>query len=93
MEKFGSNYTPDEGEFAIRSGNSMFGVDYPQFESIFPSTMDQVQALIHEPSMTEDDVSKVLFGNAAEVYGFDVDGLRPHVDRVGFDLGEVLALH
>ena len=93
VEKFGSNYTPDEGEFAIRSGNSMFGVDYPHFESIFPSTMDQVQALIHEPSMTEDDVSKVLFGNAAEVYGFDVDGLRPHVDRVGFDLGEVLALH
>ena len=93
VEKFGSNYTPDEGEFAIRSGNSMFGVDYPHFESIFPSTMDQVQALVHEPSMTEDDVSNVLFGNAAEVYGFDVDGLRPHVDRVGFDLGEVLALH
>jgi len=93
VEKFGSNYTPDEGEFAIRSGNSMFGVDYPHFESIFPSTMDQVQALAHEPSMTEGDVSKVLFGNAAEVYGFDMSGLQPHVDRVGFDLGEVLALH
>ncbi len=61
VEKMWINYTPDEGgNFAIRSGNSMFGVDYPHFESIFPSTMDQVQALIHEPSMTEDDVSKVL---------------------------------
>jgi predicted TIM-barrel fold metal-dependent hydrolase len=86
MEKFGSGYTPANEEFAIRSDNSMFGVDYPHFESIYPSTVDQVEALVNEPSMTEADVQNVLFNNAAELYGFDVDALQAHVDRVGFDL-------
>jgi predicted TIM-barrel fold metal-dependent hydrolase len=89
IEKFGSRYLPADGEFAIRAEHSMFGVDYPHFESIFPSTMDQVEALVHEPSMTGDDVEKVLFANAAKVYGFDLELLAPHVDRIGFDLATV----
>jgi hypothetical protein len=69
----------------------MFGVDYPHFESIFPSTVDQVQALVDEPSMTDDDLSNVLFGNAARLYGLDPAMLQPHVDRVGYDLVEMAA--
>jgi predicted TIM-barrel fold metal-dependent hydrolase len=89
IEKFGSGYTPEEGEFVIRAGNAMFGVDYPHFESIFPSTMEQVELLVREPSMSAHDCAQVLFGNAAELYGFDVAALQPHVDRVGFDLDAV----
>jgi predicted TIM-barrel fold metal-dependent hydrolase len=64
----------------------MFGVDYPHFESIYPSTKDQVAALLAEPAVTPADAEKILFGNAAAVYGFDPAALRPHVDRVGFTL-------
>jgi predicted TIM-barrel fold metal-dependent hydrolase len=72
--------------FHIGSANSMFGVDYPHFESIHPATMDQVRTLVGHPSVDEDDASRILFDNAAQCYGFDVDALAPHVARVGFDV-------
>ena len=43
-------------------------------------------ALLAEPAVTPADAEKILFGNAAAVYGFDPAALRPHVDRVGFTL-------
>ena len=67
----------------------MFGVDYPHFESIYPSTSEQLAALVDEPSVTEADARRVLFENAADVYRFDVDALQPHVERVGFELSDV----
>ena len=33
--------------------------------------------------MAETDVRKILGENAAELYGFDLDALRPHAERVG----------
>ena len=89
LDRFGSGYEPQAGEFAIRSENSMFGVDYPHFESIYPSTSEQLAALVDEPSVTEADARRVLFENAADVYRFDVDALQPHVERVGFELSDV----
>jgi predicted TIM-barrel fold metal-dependent hydrolase len=86
VEKLGSGYQPEADEFAIRSDRAMFGVDYPHFESIYPSTGDQLAALLEPSTVTEADARKVLFDNAAEVYGFDTDALQSHVDRVGFDL-------
>jgi predicted TIM-barrel fold metal-dependent hydrolase len=86
LDKLGSGYDPEPGEFAMRSDRAMFGVDYPHFESIYQSVGDQVAALHGQPSMTETDTRKVLFDNAAEVYGFDAAALAPHVDRVGFEL-------
>jgi len=68
----------------------MFGVDYPHFESIFPSTIDQVTALVREPTVTRADAERILFGNAAEVYRFDRAVLQPHIDRVGLGIGEML---
>jgi predicted TIM-barrel fold metal-dependent hydrolase len=86
IEKFGSGYTPEPGEFVISCQNSMFGVDYPHFESIYPATSEQVEALLAEPTVTDADVRDVLFNNAATVYGFDVTTLKPLIDRVGLDL-------
>jgi hypothetical protein len=68
----------------------MFGVDYPHFESIFPGTMDKVAALTRDPSVTELDARKILFDNAAQLYGFDRAVLQPHIDRVGFELEDLL---
>ena len=38
--------------FAIGCDNAMFGVDYPHFESVFPETEVQVDALVQHPSIT-----------------------------------------
>lgn len=91
VDKLGSDYEPQPGEFAVRSVNSMFGVDYPHFESIYPSTLEQVRALVQAPNLTMDDARKVLFDNAADLYGFDRQRLAPHVQRVGFDLDDLRA--
>ena len=86
IAKLGSGYEPADGEFAIRGDRTMIGVDYPHFESIFPATADRVGELLGEPAVTEADARGMLFDNAAAVYGFDRDALRPHIDRVGIDL-------
>jgi hypothetical protein len=41
--------------------------------------------------VTEDDVHKVLFENAAELYGFDLDLLGPDIERIGFETSDLLA--
>ena len=64
----------------------MFGVDYPHFESVFPETKVQVDALVQHPSITEEVSRKILYENAAGLYGFDLAGLASDVERVGFDL-------
>ena len=73
-------------EFAIGCDNAMFGVDYPHFESVYPETSVQVDALVSHPSITPEVARKILCGNAAAVYGFDLDRLQPDVERVGFDV-------
>jgi hypothetical protein len=77
--------------FHIGADNAMFGADYPHFESIVPNTMDKVADLAGDPSVTEADTRKILFDNAAKVYEFDLAVLQPHVDRVGFEVRDVLA--
>ena len=75
----------------IGSGAAMFGVDYPQFESIFERTMGEVATLVATPGVTDADARAILLENAAEVYGFDLAALQPHIDRVGFELTDVRA--
>ncbi len=60
--------------FAIGCNNAMFGVDYPHFESVFPETNAQVDALVQHPSISADVSRKILCRNTARVYGFDLAG-------------------
>jgi predicted TIM-barrel fold metal-dependent hydrolase len=76
--------------FHIGADAAMFGVDYPHFESFFPHTLDKVTVLAGHPSVTEEDSARILYGNAARLYGFDVDALQPHVERIGFELTSLL---
>ena len=76
----------DYEEFAIGCDNAMFGVDYPHFESIFPGTPDQVANLVGDPHISAAVARKVLCENAARVYRFDLDRLRPDIERIGFDV-------
>jgi predicted TIM-barrel fold metal-dependent hydrolase len=73
--------------FAIGCDNTMFGVDYPHFESVFPDTATQVQALVEHRSITEQVARNILCENAARVYGFDLERLALDIERVGFDIG------
>jgi predicted TIM-barrel fold metal-dependent hydrolase len=77
--------------FSIGADRAMFGVDYPHFETIFPGTSHEVAQLVDDPSVTEADARKILYGNAAEVYGFDLGALQPHIDRIGFTFDDVSA--
>jgi predicted TIM-barrel fold metal-dependent hydrolase len=73
--------------FHIGADATMFGLDYPHFESIVPATMERVNGLAAHPSVTDDDMRKILFDNACDLFGFDRAMLQPHVDRVGFEIG------
>jgi hypothetical protein len=64
----------------------MVGADYPHPETVFPVMFDEVRALTEHPSVSDADARKILYENAATLYGFDMDALQPHIDRVGFDL-------
>jgi predicted TIM-barrel fold metal-dependent hydrolase len=75
-------------DFCIGSDNAMFGVDYPHFESIFPSTSARVAELIGHSSITGAVARKILCENAARVYRFDLDRLHPDMERIGFDVEE-----
>jgi len=80
---------PEPAGFAIRSTNAMIGADYPHPETAFPGLLGEVRAFVGHPNVTEDDARRVLYGNAVEVYGLDLEALQPHIDRVGFDLDDI----
>jgi hypothetical protein len=70
----------------ITTANTMVGVDYPHPETALPWLRDTVRRFAALPNVTEADARKVIYGNAAEVYGIDLGRLQPHIDRVGFEL-------
>ena len=72
--------------FCIGSDSAMFGVDYPHFESVFPETNVRVDALVQHPAISADVARQILYGNAARLYGFDLDLLAPDMERVGFEV-------
>ena len=54
----------------------MFGSDYPHVEGTWPRTFDWVAATLG--GIPEAEQRKILGGNAARLYGFDLDLLEPH---------------
>ncbi|MET0490008.1 MAG: amidohydrolase family protein [Acidimicrobiales bacterium] len=90
VDDLGTKDVDETGGFRIHSGNAMFGVDYPHFESIFPDTMEHVATLVGNPHVTEDDARKILYENAAEVYAFDLAALQPTIDEWGFELDDLV---
>ena len=54
-----------------------------------PGMTAQVKILVDHPSVTEGDARKVLYENAAQVFGFDLASLEAHIGRVGFSLQDI----
>lgn len=65
----------------------LWGVDYPHREGSFPYSREALRASF--ASVDPVDVQKMVGGNAARVYGFDLDALRPVADRVGPTVAEI----
>ncbi|WP_036494086.1 amidohydrolase family protein [Nocardia sp. BMG111209] len=82
MDRMGSGYTPEDGEFVIGCDRAMVGIDYPHFETIYPNTDAQIAELTGQPTVTAADTRRLLFDNAVTVYGFDSAALQPVIDRV-----------
>jgi predicted TIM-barrel fold metal-dependent hydrolase len=66
---------------AIGVGNLMWGSDYPHPEGTWPRTREQMVDTFK--GLPEDEITAMLGGNAARVYGFDVEKLAPLAARIG----------
>ena len=66
----------------------MWGADYPHVEGTFPNSVLSLRLAL-EGVESEKFLRSVVGTNAASVYGFDADVLRPVTDRVGPTLEEL----
>lgn len=67
--------------YEIGVGNIMWGNDFPHPEGTWPHTRDWLRDAFHD--IPREETARILGGNAAEFYGFDVAALRPLADRIG----------
>jgi len=65
----------------------LWGTDYPHEEGTTPHSKQLIRWLFHEVS--EEDTRKILGGNIAGLYGFDLDALTPIAKRIGPVVAEV----
>ena len=82
--------TNPDGSFALGAERCMFGVDYPHFETLYPDVPQAIAGFVRDPRVTESHARQVLYENVAKVFGFDLDALRPDIERVGFTTEDVL---
>lgn len=65
----------------------MWGSDYPHKEASFPFTLEALRVAF--AGIPYGEVAALLGGNAAALYGFDVDALGPIADRIGPKVSDV----
>lgn len=65
----------------------MWGSDYPHREASSPYSKECIALAF--AGVPRDDVEKMLSRNAAALYGFDLDLLRPIADRIGPKVDDV----
>jgi predicted TIM-barrel fold metal-dependent hydrolase len=70
----------------VTTDNAMVGADYPHPETALPHLRENVRAFAALPGISEQGARKVIYGNAAEIYGIDLTRLQPHIERVGFEV-------
>jgi len=66
---------------AIGLDRFLWGSDYPHDEGTFPYTREHLRQLFH--ATPPDELRQMLGGNAARVYGFDLEALAPYAERAG----------
>jgi predicted TIM-barrel fold metal-dependent hydrolase len=73
--------------YAIGVDNLMWGSDYPHSEGTFPHTVEALRATFSETP--ESELRRILGGNAARFYGFDLEELAPIAERIGPRISDV----
>jgi len=65
----------------------MWGSDYPHVEGTMPFTREHLrQVLGHLPP---EQIQQIVGGNTAELYGFDMEALRPAAEQYGPTVAEI----
>jgi predicted TIM-barrel fold metal-dependent hydrolase len=84
-----SQPTPEDAAVALEIGRHrfMWGSDYPHDEGTGPYTREHLRQLFH--ATPETDLRRLLAGNAAELYGFDLGLLEPLAERFGPTVDEI----
>jgi predicted TIM-barrel fold metal-dependent hydrolase len=59
----------------------LWGNDYPHYEGCYPHSRENMRLAFSE--IDEREVRMMLGENAAALYGFDLDALRPSAERIG----------
>jgi hypothetical protein len=59
----------------------MWGSDYPHKESSHPFSLEAIKAAF--AGVPRDETALMLGGNAAALYGFDLDALAPLAAQIG----------
>jgi predicted TIM-barrel fold metal-dependent hydrolase len=60
---------------AIGMDQIMFEIDYPHGDSSWPDTLQRLKELIHEASLTDEEIYKLVRGNAIAGYGLHRFGI------------------
>ena len=76
-----------EARHLLGADRFMWGSDYPHDESTFPHTREGLRRAFAGTDPAE--LQRLLGGNAAALYGFDLATLRPIADRVGPTVAEL----
>jgi hypothetical protein len=76
-----------EARHVIGLDRFMWGSDYPHDEGTYPFTREHLRALFHDTDPAE--LRRLLAGNVAELYGFDVDALAPLAAKFGPTVDEI----
>jgi predicted TIM-barrel fold metal-dependent hydrolase len=70
-----------KGREVVGVDKILWGSDYPHYEGCFPYSRENMRFAFADVDTGE--VRKMLGENAAALYGFDLDALRPLAERVG----------
>ncbi|HPG29077.1 MAG TPA: amidohydrolase family protein, partial [Myxococcota bacterium] len=80
---------PHEARFRHELGveKIMWGSDYPHLEGTWPNTMKALTETFGD--YPEQEIRDILGLNAARIYGFDVEALRPVAAEIGPTIAEI----
>jgi hypothetical protein len=67
----------------------MWGSDYPHKEASSPFSREAIA--LSFAGVPREETAQMLSGNAAKLYGFDLDFLQPIADRIGPRVDDVFA--
>ena len=70
-----------KGRDIVGRDRILWGNDYPHYEGCYPYSRENMRLAFSD--LDEAEVRMMLGGNAAALYGFDLDALRPDAERVG----------